>query len=117
MDFKEMEELAYQSAPLPRGLNALDQATFLSLRCLYSLYRRGELERHDAEIEKRAIRSAYDKRKSLDAFSQECSARAVILWREIEAAQNAYLKNRTLENADRLSSVVDGVGIPRREQK
>lgn len=112
MEFKEMEELAYQNVPLPRGLDALDQATFLSLRCLYSHYKRGELERHNAEIEKRAIRASHEKRKSFDAFSRTCRAQAVILWREIEGAQNAYRKNRTLENADRLSAVIDGVGIP-----
>ena len=32
----------------------------------------------------------------------------VELNRAMEAAQNAYLKNRTLENADRLSAVLDG---------
>lgn len=113
MIFKDMEQLAHQNAPLPSGMSALDQATYLSLRCLYSHYRHGEIEQGNAEIEKRAIRVAHEQRMSFDAFARKCGAQSVTLWKNIEGAINSYRKNRTLENADRLANAVDGVGIPR----
>ena len=113
MIFKEMERLAHRNEPLPHGMSALDQATYLSLRCLYSHYRHGEIEQGDAEIEKRAIRVAHEQRESFDAFARRCSSQSIALWKNVECAINAYRKNRTLDNADRLADAIDGIGIPK----
>ena len=59
MTFDEMERLAVRNAPLPRGLNQEEICCFLSLRALYNNYRKGCIQKNEAQKEKRVIKTRY----------------------------------------------------------
>lgn len=102
------EKEAANGGPIPDGLSLVDQCAFRFLRSMYRDIRTGVQTREQAIEEKGYMTYQYDKEKrSMEHWSKMGS-----YWSEkysrVEAAQSAYKKNRTLENADRLSAVLDG---------
>lgn len=102
------EKEAANGDPIPDGLSLVDQCAFRFLRSMYRDIRTGVQTREQAIEEKGYMTYQYDKEKrSMEHWSKMGS-----YWSEkysrVEAAQSAYKKNRTLENADRLSAVLDG---------
>lgn len=102
------EKEAANEDPIPDGLSLVDQCAFRFLRSMYRDIRTGVQTREQAIEEKGCMTYQYDKEKrSMEHWSKMGS-----YWAEkysrVEAAQSAYKKNRTLENADRLSAVLDG---------
>lgn len=59
MTFEEMERLAVHNAPLPREANQEEMCCFLSLRALYNNYRKGCIQKIEAQKEKRVIKTRY----------------------------------------------------------
>lgn len=61
-----------------------------------------------AVLEKGQMTYSYEKaKKEMESWSK-MGRYWTDKYKAVEAAQNAYLKNRTLENADRLSAALDG---------
>lgn len=102
------EKEAANGDQIPDGLSLVDQCAFRFLRSMYRDIRTGVQTREQAIEEKGCMTYQYDKEKrSMEHWSKMGS-----YWAEkysrVEAAQSAYKKNRTLENADALCSALDG---------
>ena len=108
MDLDELERIAMRGGPMPDGLNLTDQRFFQGISYLYARYRAGFIDREAGSREKGQILYQRDKEMRQREMDGKLILHHVELNRAMEAAQNAYLKNRTLENADRLSAVLDG---------
>lgn len=66
----------------------------------------------DQEMAKRgAMIYEYDRRKRMAEGTERLARCHADLRKNIEAAQTAYRKNRTLANADRLIAALDGVRV------
>ena len=108
MDLDELERIAMYGGPMPDGLNLTDQWFFQSISLLYERYRAGFINREKEKKENGQIVYRRDK----EMRQRECGNKLINHHVEqtkcIEAAQNAYRKNRTLENADALSAALDG---------
>jgi hypothetical protein len=83
---------------------------------LYQRYHAGSIDRDKGAEEARKIRSSCQVRKEALAFERKCNSHSVRLWKAVESAANAYQKERTLENADRMIEAIYGVGIPRERE-
>ena len=102
------EKEAANGEPMPAGLSLIDQVAFRFLRSMYRDIRTGAQTKAQAIEEKGKMTYQYDKEKRfMDHWSKMGN-----YWSEkysrVEAAQSAYRKNRTLENADALSAALDG---------
>ena len=102
------EREAEQGEPMPDGLALPDQLAFQFLRSMYRDIRSGWSSREQAILEKGQMTHSYNKAKGeMDNWSKMGGYWAK-KYKAVESAQSAYLKNRTLENADRLSAALDG---------
>lgn len=103
------ESEAARGDVMPDGLSLPDQLAYQFLKNLYDQLRRDSVSREQATLDKGKMTHKYNLAK--EAFSQ-CSALgdhwAKIL-KHVEGAQTRYRMERTLENADILSSALDGV--------
>jgi hypothetical protein len=99
-----LEQQAMNGDEMPRGLNSSQQRLYLSLRNLYYAHRNKIIDRETAVREKKQLIRAYQH----DCFMDRCGAKSVAMWRELGGCQNAYRKDRTLENADKLADAMDG---------
>lgn len=104
----ELERLAMRGEPMPEGLSLTDQRFFQSLSLLYARYRAGFIDRAAGSREKGQILYQRDLEGRQREMDDKLIRHHVELTRAIEGAQNAYRKERTLENADRLSAALDG---------
>lgn len=104
----ELERLAIRGEPMPDGLNLTDQWFFQSLSLLYARYRAGFIDRAAGSREKGQILYQRDLEGRQREMDGKLIRHHIELTRAIEGAQNAYRKERTLENADRLSAALDG---------
>ena len=93
---------------MPDGLSLADQWFFQGLAYLYARFRSGQISREQGSKEKGAMLYQHDKAVRNEQFEGKMISWHVALTKDIEAAQNAYRKSRTLENADRLSAALDG---------
>ena len=98
MEF-EFERQAMRNEPCPKRLDIVDTATYMALRCLYSMYKHGLISREKASAEKETIVFNWKTDKSkLDFLNRESEA----LKNKIGSASDEYAKNPTIENAERL---------------
>lgn len=102
------EREAANGAPMPDGLSLVDQCAFYFLQTLYQGLRTGTKTREQAAEEKGRMAYQYYKEKRTMEHWQRVGDHWSEIIRQTEAAQNAYRKSRTLENADRLSAALDG---------
>lgn len=102
------EREAERGEQMPDGLPLPDQLAFRFLRSMYRDMRNGISSRERAVLEKGQMTHSYNKAKEeMDNWSKMGQYWAE-KYKAVESAQSAYLKNRTLENADRLSAALDG---------
>lgn len=103
------EREAMESRDTPKGLSLTAQKAYQSLSLLYGKYRLGMIDRASGSTEKARILAAWDREKQMDEAASELAKWHARLRKEIEGAQNRYHKDRTLENADKLSRALDGI--------
>lgn len=103
------ERDAMNNLPMPEGLSLDDQKAYQALASLYGRYRLGLIERAAGSTEKGRILYVWDKEKRMEESSSKLAQWHSRLRREIEGAQCQYRKERTLENADKLSRALDGI--------
>ena len=108
MDLDELERIAMRGGPMPDGLNLTDQWFFQSISLLYERYRAGFINREKGKKEKGQIVYQRDKEMRQRKCGDKLINHHVAQTKAVESAQNAYRKNRTLENADALSAALDG---------
>lgn len=102
------EREAANGAPMPDGLSLVDQCAFYFLQAMYQGLRTGVKTREQAAEEKGKMTYQYNKEKLEMEHWEKMGQYWSDMRRDLEFAQNAYRKNRTLENADALSAALDG---------
>lgn len=100
------EKEAYRGDPVPDGLDVLDTFAFLSLRHIYAQLRRGDITRSQAERDKGRLCYVLDREKRSAASNRRLAEQSVKMFKNIEGAANAYGRERTVENADRLYEAI-----------
>lgn len=101
------ERIAMAGGEMPEGLTLTDQNMFLALRSLYDNYRKGIVDRDTAIREKNLLIIEY---KSSILIDTVCRGWADQI-KKTEMARAEYRKERTLENADKMLSAIEGVQI------
>lgn len=102
------EKDAEQGNPMPDGLSLPDQLAYQFLVNLYDRLRRGVITRDQAAEEKGKMTYQHSVSNNILNSYQIMGRYWSDMRKALEAAQIAYQKNRTLENADRLSAALDG---------
>lgn len=101
----EYERIAMAGGEMPDNMDSSDQLMFLKLRLLYDTYRRGAISREQASREKAKFMKQYE----LDCSMHKLGIRWVTMVGETEKARIEYRKNRTIENADKIFEIIDGI--------
>lgn len=99
------ERQAKDGNEMPEGLEYPDQVAFLCFRMLYAQLRQGIIDRDTAIREKKKLLKEYAQYKFVDQMGKQW----VQIIKDTEIARSEYLKNRNLENADKLLVAVEGV--------
>ena len=95
----DYEREAMRNKPTPKGLDIVDTYAYMSLRVLYSAYRKGIIQRKEAaEEKKKIIYNMADGKSKLKCLDRESD----ILSKRIGEASIAYKENPSIENADKL---------------
>lgn len=95
----DYEREAMRNKPTPKGLDIVDTYAYMSLRVLYSAYRKGIIQRKEAaEEKKKIIYNMADGKSKLKFLDRESD----ILSERIGEASTAYKENPSIENADKL---------------
>ena len=98
------EKEAMAGNEMPKGLEYPDQILFLELRLLYDSYKRKLIDRETATREKVELLRTYESNKIADRMGKEW----VDQIKRTELARSAYRKEKTIENADKLVSFLEG---------
>ena len=98
------EKIAMAGGEMPKGLEYPDQILFLELRLLYDSYKRKLIDRDTATQEKVELLRTYEAHKIVDKMGKEW----VDQIKRTELARAEYRKDKTIENADKLLSCVEG---------
>lgn len=110
------ERAAMSGLEMPDGLDAVDQWMYLSLRLLYESKKKGIISREVGRAEKGKLahqRTILEQKfKMREQLVSACSERTI----RVEAAANAYAKDRTLENADKLYKARYGMEPTKKEE-
>lgn len=95
---QELERMAMNGNPLPKGLSASEQLAYLELRVLYREYKSGCVSKDQAAAEKAEVLH----RLFQNRHREKLRDRMCRLYLDINTRAIRYQKERTLENADRL---------------
>lgn len=98
------EKIAMSGGEMPTGLEYPDQILFLELRLLYDSYKRKIIDRDTATQEKTELLRTYEAHKIICKMGKEW----VDQIKRTELARAEYRKYKTIENADKLLSCVEG---------
>lgn len=102
------ERMAMRGEPMPEDFDLIDSWMFQSLAALYVRFFQGAISQEQGRADKKKLYRKYEVAKNKKRWEDIMYRWNSDLRKAVEAAQNAYRKNRTLENADRLSAVLDG---------
>ena len=102
------ERDAEQGFPMPDGLSLPDQLAYQFLKNLYDRIRRGSVTMEQAALEKGRMTHQYNLAKETLSRYSALGDRWSELLKRTEGAQIRYQMDRTLENADLLSAVLNG---------
>ena len=108
MDLNELERTAMRGEPMPGGLSLVNQVYFQGLKYLYAQFRAGFIDREHGSQDKGKMLYERDLWERKEDSNSKLALWHANLRRNIESAQIHYRKERTLENADRLSAALDG---------
>lgn len=89
---------------MPDGLTSAEVKTYQALAYLAARYKLGAVTAEQAQRERKEIDRAFDVESSADKANKWI----IGLRKRIERAHDKYRLNRTIENADLLSGVIDG---------
>lgn len=105
----EWEYKAAQGDPMPDGLDIFEQAAYTAMRNIHAAYNAGTLSGDDAAREKQAI--AAECKKNQD-FTKRLTNHTVAVTMATEGLKREIRQNPSLEAADRLVNVLDGLEHP-----
>jgi hypothetical protein len=101
----DFEKQAMRGEEMPQSLSYPERMTYLALREIYSQYKNGFIDRETAKKEKIMIANDYEILK----LSEDADNKRLRIIKETEVARAEYRKKRTLEAADRLVDILDGI--------
>lgn len=90
------------------SLDFIDAVMYQGLAALYFRFFQKAITQEQGQIEKKHLMRKYTVERNLKSYEDIMYRWNSDLRKAVESAQNAYRKNRTLENADRLSAALDG---------
>lgn len=93
---EELEDLAYQGAPMPDLTSQADVLLFQAFRNLYDFARRVGMSPEQGKREKSQIVEAHRINKCLEDMQEATNN----MWARIERAAAEYAKNPSVETAD-----------------
>ena len=102
------ERAAMRGEPMSDSLDFIDAVMYQGLAALYFRFFQKAITKEQGQIEKKHLMRKYTVERNLKSYEDIMYRWNSDLRKAVEAAQNAYRKNRTLENADRLSAALDG---------
>lgn len=94
---------------MPNGLNIFDQLRFHGLSYIYYNYHNKVTSKETASNYKQMLLKEIDKIKDDYDFALKCYDKTAERFKKTESALSAYYKDRTMENADFLAAVVNGL--------
>lgn len=110
MSVEELEDLAYNGAPMPDLRSQAQVLLYQSFRDLYDFARRSGMSPEQGKREKAQILEAYRINKFLEDLQEDTQE----LWKRIEIAASEYRKAPSVELADKLLEAIYG-GVKRKE--
>lgn len=105
----QYEQQAARGDAMPDWLTQPDQLLYQSMAILYARYRAGFITRDAAVEEKGRLLYEWENNRARLEFAACLAEWHAKLRREIEAAQNAYRRDPSMETAEKLSKVLDGI--------
>lgn len=102
------ERKAQAGEEMPDSLSLEEQLAYQALALLYARFRLKQIDRATGSAEKGKIGYELEHRTRQADMRHRLLEWHTKLTKDIEAAANAYRKNRTIENADRLVDILDG---------
>lgn len=102
MSVEELEDLAFNGAPMPDLRSQAQVLLFQSFRDLYDFARRSGMSPEQGKREKAQILEAYKINKFLEDLQEETNQ----MWKRIETATAEYNKNPSVETADKLIKAI-----------
>lgn len=105
MTVEELEDLAYNGAPMPDLRSQAQVLLFQSFRDLYDFARRSGMSKEQGKREKAQILAAYKINKFLEELQESTNE----MWKNIEIAASEYRKAPSVELADKLLEAIYGV--------
>ena len=105
MTIDEIEDLAFNGAPLPEHLNEPNTLLFLMFRNLYDYAKRSQMPREQGKREKQRILKLYENA----LYKDKLSYHHVKVIKDTESALETYFKAPSIENADKLAEAFEGV--------
>lgn len=108
IDYKRCEDLAWNSAPVPADLNALELVYALGCYEMYAAFRSGTLKKEAAEEYKRYLRREVEEVGKKYEFAMRCWESAAERHKVMETALREYRTNPGREAADALAFACDG---------
>lgn len=102
------ERAAMRGEPMPDNLDFIDSMMYQGLAALYFRFFQKAITKEQGQAEKKQMMKKYTVERNLKSYEDIMYRWNCSLRKDIEAAQISYRKERTLENADRLSAALDG---------
>ena len=109
MEISAAERAAMRGEPMPVGIDWRGVTEWIAFTALYRDYRAGHIDRQTASDYKAKLVAALNGADGFLTFEKKCWVSAGERYKATEAAKTEYRKNRTLENADKLVAVLDGL--------
>lgn len=102
MELKELDKLAKLNEPLPTTLMFHETSYYLSARCLYRQYDKGELTLEQARVEKEKVIEQFHENKEMYEFLIEAHQIRVKFVELREQGFNSVLEWEILEALEKL---------------
>jgi len=107
----KVEQAAMHGQQMPDGLDVFEQIRFHGLSYIYGNYRAKLVSKDAASAYKRSLMCEVKAMRAEHEFGIKCYNTAADRYKATEAAKTAYRTDRTLENADKLVAVLDGLEV------
>lgn len=111
MNIEELELKARAGEAVPKNIGLAEASLFTGLRGLYWQYDNGVIDIGKAKADKQHLIMLYNQQKERDAMLLHVGQRQCLMAWKVQEANSQYRKERTLENADRLVDILDGIGV------
>lgn len=111
MTIEEMGVKARAGEAVPKNIGLAEAALYTGLRSLYWQYDNGIIDIGKAKAEKQHIMMLYNQQIERDKMMLRVGRSQCLMAWKVQEANSRYRKERTLENADKLVDLLDGIGV------